>query len=97
MNISPFDYTREQVAAVRQEMMERFQHESAYRKQYGEMAGEAIMALSEKGWVSLGMSAVREDVADIKRGQNRIFATAFALLISVLTLLVTVIFGILVK
>jgi hypothetical protein len=106
--LSHYDYTREQIQQVRKDFNDRLDHESRYRKQYGEMAAEAMQALSEKGWVNLKLTqlsddvaevkrAQKEDMADMKRSQNRIFATAFALLVSTLTLLVTVIFGILTR
>lgn len=92
-NISPFDYTRELVQHVRDDFNDRLEHESRYRKQYGQMAAEAMQALSTKGWVTLELSALRSDVTDMRKSQGRIFITAFALLISTLSLLLTVIFG----
>lgn len=96
-NMSPFDYAREQTEAVRKDFKEKFDHESRYRKQYGEMAAEAMAALSEKGWVTLTLATMTNDIKDMKRGQNRIFITAFSLLITMLTLLVTIIFGVLTR
>lgn len=106
VNVSPFDYTREQVDQLRRDFKEKFDHEIAYRKQYGEMAAQAMVALSEQGWVSLKLRSLEDDIVDLKdtfkdesakmkAAQSRIFITAFSVLISVLTLLITVIFGIL--
>ncbi len=95
--LSSFDYTREQVASVREDFEKRFDHEARYRKQYGEMAANAMVALSEKGWVTLSLNALAEDMTSMKKGQNRIFITAFSLLITMLTLLITIIFGVLTR
>lgn len=96
-DMSPFDYTREQMDQFRRDVKDRFDHESANRKQYGEMVSDTYTALAEKGWVTLTLSQMRVDLDAMKRGQSRIFITAFSLLVTMLTLLVTVIFGILTK
>lgn len=96
-DISPYDYTREQIDALRRDVKDRLDHESGYRKQYGEMVAETYAALAEKGWVTLTLAQMRVEVENMKRGQNRIFVTAFSLLITMLTLLATIIFGVLTR
>lgn len=94
-DMTPYDYAREQIANLRSDVKERFDHETAYRKQYGMMVSETYTALAEKGWVTLTLTQMRVDIDTMKRGQNRIFITAFSLLITMLTLLATVIFTLL--
>lgn len=95
--VSIYDYTRDQIKQLRDEVEADLNHEKRYRQQYGDMAAKAYEALAEKGWVTLTLAAVQKDVADMKKGQNRIFITAFTLLITMLTLLITVIFGVLTR
>lgn len=94
-DITPYDYAREQIAALRADVKDRFDHETAYRKQYGSMVADTYTALAEKGWVTLTLAQMRVDIDGMKKGQNRIFITAFSLLITMLTLLATVIFTLL--
>lgn len=103
-NISPYDYAREMVEAARRDFDRALDHERRYRKQYGQAAADAVAALAPNGWVSLKLenivkevddleSAHEKDMKRVQEAQTKIFVTAFALLISILTLLITVIFG----
>lgn len=94
-DVSPYDYARDQIEALRRDVRDRFAHETAYRKQYGQMVSETYTALAEKGWVTLTLAQMRNDIDVMRKGQNRIFVTAFSLLVTMLTLLVTVIFSML--
>ena len=95
--VSIFDYTREQIQSVRHDFEKRLDHESRYRQQYGQMAADATAALGENGWVKLMMNSMADDIAELKKGVGRVYLMAFGLLISTLSLLLTVIFGILTR
>ncbi|MBC7671898.1 MAG: hypothetical protein H7247_05705 [Polaromonas sp.] len=92
--MSPFDYTRENIALLREDVKQQFNHERAYRKQYGDMAANAMVALSEQGWVTLKLSQLQQGQETMQKGQNRIFVTAFGLLVSTLSLSIAVIFNV---
>lgn len=96
-DVSPYEYARDQIAVLRADVKERFDHETAYRKQYGMMVADTYTALAEKGWVTLTLAQMRVDVDGMKKGQNRIFITLFSLLVTMLTLTITIIFGVLTR
>lgn len=95
--VSIYDYVRDQMAQHRKEIDADLDHEKRYRQQYGEMASKAYEALAEKGWVTISLHALEIKMEAMQRGQNRIFITAFSLLITMLTLLLTIIFGVLTR
>lgn len=106
--VSIFDYTRDQVESVRRELTAKIDHEARNRKQSAEMVTSTFNALSDKGWVKLTLDSITQDISEMKaqqkvdreeskRAQTRILTVTSGVLISLLTLLLTIIFGILIK